>query len=258
MLTVTYPGIRVEDGHPEKIIDTIISEDRFRIFLNNALLIEQVASSDMTRELGAGFIICEGLAETVESVEASGNDIWVEADVRRNADLEMRTGGGHGVKQTVPRTVTSSLMMSPEAVYAATGEIHSDTWQQTGGVHCSVLVRDGEPIAKSCDIGRHNTVDKVVGAAELNAVDRGACAIGCTGRQPSGMVGKVANAGIPILISRAAPTDKGILMAESAGITLINFSRGNRFTIFAHPERITGVLPALHHQKNTDWRYPDA
>jgi len=254
VLTVTYPGIRVEDGHPEKIIDTIIREDRFRIFLNNTLLIEQVASNEMLRELGAGFIVCEGLADTVESVEASGGDIWVEADVRRNADLEMRTGGGHGIKQNIPRKVISSLVMSPEDVYATTREIHSETWQQTGGVHCSVLVRAGEPVAKSCDIGRHNTVDKVVGSAVLNNIDRSECAIGCTGRQPSGMVGKVANALIPILISRAAPTDKGILMAEEAGITLINFSRGNRFTIFAHPERITGILPALHHEKNIEWR----
>ncbi|HDQ08062.1 MAG TPA: formate dehydrogenase accessory sulfurtransferase FdhD [Methanoculleus sp.] len=258
MLTVTYPGIRVEDGHPEKIIDTIISEDRFRIFLNNSLLIEQVASSDMLRELGTGFVLCEGLADTVESVEASGDEIWVEADVRRSADLEMRTCGGHGVKQHIPRQVASSLMMSPDAIYAATREIMSDTWQQTGGVHCSVLVRAGDLIAKSCDIGRHNTVDKVVGFAELAGIDRGECAIGCTGRQPSGMVGKVANAGIPILISRAAPTDKGIILAEEANVTMINFSRGNRFTIFAHPERISGILPALHHQKNTDWRYPGA
>ncbi|MBT8507529.1 hypothetical protein AZH53_03715 [Methanomicrobiaceae archaeon CYW5] len=253
MLTVRYPGIRVEDGNPEKIFDTVIREDRFKIHLNNSLLIEQVASNEMLRELGAGFVICEGLAETVESVVSTGTEIWVEADVRRFADLEMRTGGGHGVKQNVPPRVISSLTMAPDAVYAATAEIHSDTWQQTGGVHCSVLVREGGVVAKSCDIGRHNTVDKVVGAAELAGVDRGECCLGCTGRQPSGMVGKVANAGIPILISRAAPTDKGILLAEEANVTLINFSRGNRFTIFAHPERIEGILPGIRHDKTIEW-----
>ncbi|WP_281175365.1 formate dehydrogenase accessory sulfurtransferase FdhD [Methanogenium cariaci] len=59
------------------------------------------------------------------------------------------------------------------------------------------------------------------------------------------MVGKVANAGIPVLISRAAPTNKGIALAERTGITLINFSRERRFTIFAHPERISGINEKL-------------
>ena len=55
----------------------------------------------------------------------------------------------------------------------------------------------------------------------------------------------LANAGIPILISRAAPTNKGIALAEKVGITLINFSRERRFTIFAHPERISGINEML-------------
>lgn len=93
---------------------------------------------------------------------------------------------------------------------------------------------------KSSDVGRHNTVDKVVGYATLNGIDLSRCVIGCTGRQPAGMVRKDAHAGIPIVISRAASTDKGITTAEAAGITLICFSRGDRFTIYTHLERILG------------------
>jgi FdhD protein len=204
-----------------------------------------VASNDMLRELGAGFVICEGLSDAVEAVTVDGTDIWIEADTRKNVSLEMRTGGGHGIHQNEPGLVTSSLRIPPEEVYAATAEIMSETWQKTGGVHCSVLLTEGTVVAKSCDIGRHNTVDKVVGAAELQRTDRSRCYIGCTGRQPSGMVGKVANAGIPVLISRAAPTNKGIALAERTGITLINFSRERRFTIFAHPERISGINEKL-------------
>jgi FdhD protein len=55
------------------------------------------------------------------------------------------------------------------------------------------------------------------------------------------MVRKYAHAGIPIVISRAATTDKGIAVAEAAGITLIGFSRDERFTIYTHPERIMGI-----------------
>ncbi|MCK9319118.1 formate dehydrogenase accessory sulfurtransferase FdhD, partial [Methanoculleus sp.] len=81
--------------------------------------------------------------------------------------------------------------------------------------------------------------------AALKGLDRSRCILGCTGRQPSGMVAKAANAGIPIVVSRAASTDRGILTAEEAGITLICFSRGERFTIYTHPERVPDVLEEL-------------
>ena len=252
MFTDTFPGIRVEDGIPRTISDEVIREDRFSFYLNNIHIMDQVASDDMVRELGAGFVICEGLSDTVESVTVDGRGIWIEADTRTDTAVEMRTGGGHGIYQRNPKSVTSSLTIPPEEVYAATAEIVSDTWQKTGGVHCSVLLKDGLVVAKSCDIGRHNTVDKVVGAAELAKTDRSLCYIGCTGRQPSGMVGKVANAGIPILISRAAPTNKGIELAEKTGIALINFSRERRFTIFAHPNRIAGISEMLKEKQGRE------
>jgi len=96
-------------------------------------------------------------------------------------------------------------------------------------------------VVKSSDAGRHNTVDKVVGHAKLHEIDLSRCVIGCTGRQPAGMVKKNANAGIPVVISRASSTDKGIATAGASGITHICFSRDDRFTLYTHAERIIGV-----------------
>jgi FdhD protein len=81
----------------------------------------------------------------------------------------------------------------------------------------------------------------MVGYGVLNGIDLSRCVLGCTGRQPAGMVRKYAHADIPLVISRAASTDKGIAAAESAGLTLIGFSRGDRFTIYTCPERIIGA-----------------
>jgi len=67
------------------------------------------------------------------------------------------------------------------------------------------------------------------------------CILGCTGRQPRDMVAKAAHAGIPVIISRAASTEQGIETARKAGITLICFSRGDRFTIYTHPERVNNL-----------------
>jgi FdhD protein len=241
MVMDEHPAIRVENGSVTRFMDHVIREDCFQFYLNNEFLTEQIASAENLRELGAGFVISEGLADHVDSVAVRGSEIWIEADVQGPIELEYRSSGGCGIKR-IPKRVTSSLTTTPEEVFRITDAIESETWKKTGGVHCSVLFSKGKQLAQICDIGRHNTVDKVIGFAELAGIDRSQCCIGCTGRQPGGMVSKDANAGIPIVISRAASTNRGILTAEQTGITLICFSRRGRFTIYANPQRIEGIL----------------
>jgi FdhD protein len=93
-------------------------------------------------------------------------------------------------------------------------------------------------------------VDKVIGHALLQGLDLSRCVIGCTGRQPRDMVAKYAYAGIPIIISRAASTDRGIATAEESGITLVCFSRGDRFTVYTHPERVRDLFPEEEERSN--------
>jgi FdhD protein len=200
-----------------------------------------IASDDQLQELGAGFVVCEGLADEIDSVEISGTDIRVTARLHGPMDKEIRSSGCMGVKNP-PGKVHSALSVEKDDVYRITREIETDLWRKTGGVHCSVLFHDGDLVAKSSDVGRHNTVDKVIGYAILHGIDRSSCIIGCTGRQPAGMVGKCAHAGVPVIVSRAASTDQGIAAASEAGITLICFSRGPRFTVYTHPERICDLF----------------
>jgi FdhD protein len=243
-----HPGIQVMNGVLSEIDDTIVIEDRFRILLNDCLVTEMIASRDQLRELGAGFVITEGLARSVDKVKLDGDRILVYSD--RGCDVSrskkvMGSSGGTSILLEQGK-VTSDLRIRPEDVFSCTRGIETEVWRRTGAVHCSVLFSEGKCVVKSSDIGRHNTVDKVVGHAILNGVDLSRCMIGCTGRQPAGMIKKDANAGIPVVISRAASTDKGIAAADAAGITLVYFSRGDRFTIYTHPERILGAeIPAF-------------
>ena len=244
MEIVCRSGIQVTGEDVCAVRDDLIVEDRIRLFLNGEYLTTLVASPDRLDDLAAGFIICEGLADRVASVNVSGKDVYVTAPVGRDIRLEVESSGGYRVLGE-PRKVTSSITTTAETIRAVTAAIESDTWRRTGGVHCSVLFCGGKLATRACDVGRHNTVDKVVGYAALKGLDRSRCILGCTGRQPSGMVAKAANAGIPIVVSRAASTDRGILTAEEAGITLICFSRGERFTIYTHPERMPEVALEL-------------
>ena len=219
MCICELPAIRVDPGVTETIDDVCI-EESFRIYLDSEFIGELIASPSQLEELGAGHVICEGLASGVSGVQVSGDEIHVHAETPDEC------------------TTRHSVTIEKEHIYEVMDSIISEIWERTGGVHCSVLFSDGRLIARSEDIGRHNTVDKVVGYAILTNIDLSTCVLGCSGRQPAAMVSKAANAGIPIVISRSAATDKGIRTADLAGITLICFARGSRFTVYAHPDRI--------------------
>jgi FdhD protein len=242
MILKDHRSIRIRNGEVTEIDDIIVVEDQFQILFNDHPVTDIVASHDQIPELGAGFVITEGLTRCVDKVKLDGNRIRVYADLGcdvSRSKKELGSSGGTSI-QKEPRTVSSDIKITPEEVILWTREIETEVWRKSGAVHCSVLFCEGKCIVKSSDVGRHNTVDKVVGHAILNKIDLSRCVIGCTGRQPAGMVKKYANAGIPVVISRAASTDKGIATAESAGITLVCFSRGDRFTIYTHPNRIVG------------------
>jgi len=233
-------GIQVKGEEVHTIEDEIVVEERVRLHLNGRFLTRQVASPEHLAELGAGFVICEGLSDTVDSVRVSGADVLIDAPVAGEYAMEVESSGGNRVIRE-PRTVQSDLTITPDDVFRITRASESESWRKTRGVHCSVLFSKGELETRICDVGRHNTVDKAVGHAVLKGLDRSRCVLGCTGRQPAGMVAKVANAGIPIIISRAASSDAGIATANKAGVTLICFSRENRFTVYTHPERVPSL-----------------
>jgi FdhD protein len=251
MNLVKVTGIQVRDGGVSTIDDRVVCEERFSLFINDTRFLELVASRNDLAELGAGFVVCQGLSRTVDSVTVKGNEIRVFAPVEQSCDREMETTGSLGFLCRPPERVVSRCSISTPQVHAITKEIVTDLWKETGGVHCSVIARDGEILAKASDVGRHNTVDKVVGYAVLHGIDPGECVVGCTGRQPRDMVVKYANAGIPVIISRAASTNRGIAAAEDFGITLICFSRNDRFTVYTHPERVRD-LPKKERAKATD------
>lgn len=244
MEIVRRTGIQVTGEGVHEVSDSIIVEGRVRLFLNGDLLTTLVASHDRLDDLGVGFVISEGIVDRVDSVSVSGSDVHITALAWRDLKLATESSGG-SCAFGEPKTVESSITITADGIRAVTASIESEAWRKTGGVHCSVLFCGGELVTRACDVGRHNTVDKVVGYAALRGLDRSTCILGCTGRQPAGMVAKAANAGIPIVVSRAATTDRGILTAENAGLTLIGFSRGERFTIYTHPERVPRVLKEL-------------
>lgn len=241
MDTIKKRGIRFREGKYFGVVDDVITESSLNLYLNNEFVTRLVATDEHLDFLGAGFVIASGMADSVSAVEMSDSDIYVISKKCYVPEWKVCSAGGCESSLEIP-TVTSDITLTPEQVIEVREAIETDIWSRTGGIHCSVLFHEGSLAARMCDVGRHNTFDKLIGYTELNGIDRSRCVIGSSGRQPTAMVSKAAHSGIPVIVSRASATSQGIETAERHGITLICFAREGRFTIYTHPERIIGSL----------------
>jgi FdhD protein len=109
---------------------------------------------------------------------------------------------------------------------------------QTGGTHCSALAMGRKIIALREDIGRHNTIDMLVGFSILRNINLSEAIILTTGRISSEIVYKVWNIGIPVIISHSAPTANAVKLSSEANITLIGYVRGGTMNIYSHERRV--------------------
>lgn len=215
-------------------------------------------------DLAAGFLFTEGIIQDAGQILAikwlADNTIQVELQpsvqvdegrltrhlftssscgVCGKASLDaVQTVACHFPKPGYPRLSRETLFGLPHTLRQA-----QKTFETTGGLHAAGLFdAQGNLLLLREDIGRHNAVDKVVGAAL-----RDACALPfrdymllVSGRAGFELVQKAAMAGIPLLAAVGAPSSLSAELAASSGMTLVGFLRVERFNVYTHPERIAG------------------
>ena len=116
----------------------------------------------------------------------------------------------------------------------------ADTFHHTGGVHNALCDVNGIILSRM-DIGRHNALDKIYGYCLRNDISIKDKIIVFSGRISSEILLKVAKIGCEIILSKSAPTELALQLAEDLGITTIGFIRNHSLNVYTHPERVLNI-----------------
>ncbi|MEM2937156.1 MAG: formate dehydrogenase accessory sulfurtransferase FdhD [Candidatus Bathyarchaeia archaeon] len=242
----------------EKVVDYVAEEKPLHIFINKAHYATVFCSPKELKELAVGLLLSEGIIKTVEEIaeitfEESG---ICSVNLKPIINLEARLKITHRPSHIIPsvcggpyqpqaikqlKKIESTLKFKAETIQKCVNNLNSmaETFRKTGGVHAAAIYNgEGTLLALAEDVGRHNAVDKVIGACALKKVDFSQCFLTLSGRLTGDIVLKAARVGIPLIASLAAALDSGITIAKETNLTLIGFVRGKRMNVYTVPERI--------------------
>lgn len=250
--TTSYPAKRIRsDGRAEDVKVLLAKECPVKLFLNGKLFTKLFASPLELKELAIGHLITEGVISfrEIENVEVEGGTVHVRTQSENRKIHTEDTGkigraGKAGKAEKEEKTsreifVDSESVFDLQAVFAGIEYLESDTYKLTRGTHLAALIdRNGKLAVQIVDVGRHNAVDKAVGAAFLKGIDLSQHYMLSTGRQPAYMVTKAARAGIPLIATKSMPFDSGVEAAKKANVCLIGQLRKESMLIFANEWRV--------------------
>jgi FdhD protein len=260
---------RGEDGEAR---DIAAVEEPLEVRLHGKAFAVIMRTPGDDRELAAGFLFSEGVAQSADDIGAvehcrhpdhpdGHNVVDVFLRGRSRAALDGLLAERRNVTTTSSCGLCGRVTIESLRTRAAPlrGEWTVDrgvaaglpaelrrrqrVFEGTGGLHAAGLFgADGTCDVSYEDVGRHNAVDKVVGRMLMEEkIPLDMFALAVSGRTSFEIVQKAWLAGIGLVCAVSAPSSLAIDVAQTAGITLLGFARDGGFNVYTHPGRITGV-----------------
>jgi FdhD protein len=242
-------------------VDQVIEEIPVALVFNGISHAVMLASPANLEDFALGFSLSERILETPNELydlelvpSCEGISIEMEIATKRFGQLKAlrrsqagRTGCGLcGVESLtavnrMPQhpTLEGITPLTLGLIDQALGQLNQaqPLRDKTGAVHAAAWFNaKGELYCVREDVGRHNALDKLIGALATAERPEGFALV--TSRASYEMVQKSVVAGFPVLIAMSAPTGLAIRQADSAGLTLIGFARPSQLVIYSHPERV--------------------
>jgi FdhD protein len=259
---VELPVRRWRDGHWSEAGDRVANEVPVALTYNSIPHVVMLATPADLLDLGYGFTVSEALvddATQIRDVRLEDSDAGpivalsitqdkLAAVLDRRRNLTGRTGCGVCGAETIEDAIRHPAPVSPggsvarealaqalralreqQVLNADTGSLHAAAWVGWDGT--IQLVRE--------DVGRHNALDKLIGALLRGGLDLQQGFALVTSRASYEMVQKTATVGIRMLVAVSAPTALAVQLASESGLTLVGFAREQQQVVYAHPERLS-------------------
>lgn len=253
---------RWRNGTLSSAVDQVAEEVPIALVYNGISHVVMLATPADLADFALGFSLSEGVFRDKSDlysvdVVAQSQGIELQMDVatacfmqlkERRRNLTGRTGcglcGAESLDQAL-RLPAQSISLATLEIPAKSIELafktvqsHQPLQQVTGATHaCAWVNMQGEIQLMREDVGRHNAMDKLIGALAKSPVPADGFAL-TSSRASVEMVQKVASAGISMLAAISAPTGLAVRLADRYGVTLIGFLRDNQFVIYTHKHRI--------------------
>jgi FdhD protein len=263
MQKIQISQIDVSTQTLEQKTDFVAEETPVHIFLNQTHYVTILCCPSQLKELAIGHLLSEGVLKSTDEIQETRLEKNGKCLVRLkpSIDAEKRIS----ISQPFTRLIVSAcgspdywplsklidritlvklnsdLAVEAKVISESVKQLNNlaERFRKTGGVHVAALYSaSGELMALSEDVGRHNAVDKVIGAGTAKKLDFENLFLALSGRLTGDIVLKAARMRLPVVASMAAAIDSGVEAAQLTGITLIGFVRGKRMNIYAYPERI--------------------
>jgi FdhD protein len=263
---------KISGGKMEEAADKVAVEEPLEIQLEystpSGRMQKNIAVTMRTpgndEELAAGFLFTEGVIKDKESIKeikkphSDENRILVilkegNIPVLSNATRNFYSTSSCGVcgKASIEaisisspyKDVKDDIILNNSLLYSLQDKLKKQqrVFEETGGIHASVLFDlDGNIFMLREDVGRHNALDKIIGAALLHdQLPLTNCLLFLSGRVSFELLQKASMAGIRMIAAAGAPSSLAVEMARELNITLVGFLKSNRFNIYSGEERIS-------------------
>jgi FdhD protein len=261
MREIKVSRINVTDQTIEQRSDYIAEDTPIHIFLNKHHYGTILCSPNQLKEMVVGHLLSEGLLKSTDEID----QLQLKKDgkclitLKPNIDTEQRISTSQrfarlivsscGAPNYRPLSEIINSLPKMDMTLTVTANVLSESVKQlnfiakefrkTGGVHAAALyTADGKAVALAEDVGRHNAVDKVIGAGAAKNMDFTKLFLALSGRLTGDIVLKAARTKIALIASLSAAISSGLETAKLTKITLVGFVRGKRMNVYTYPERI--------------------
>lgn len=250
---------RFSNGHFKQIEDIIAVEYPITIKINGKEFITIVCTPEYIEDMVVGFLASEKVIGKYEDIQK----IWVQKDLgfvhietskvfpyyeQLHSKRYITSCCGMSRQGfvfandalTAKQMTKTNVTLTPKECFYLMKEMEktADVFHHTGGVHNAALCNQKGVVLARMYIGRHNALDKIYGYCLRNNISVHDKVIVFSGRISSEILLKVAKIGCEIVLSKSAPTELALELAEELGITTVGFLRNESFNVYTHPERI--------------------